>query len=217
MNKTIVELKNITKKFKKNTVFSKLNLAVCENTITTIYGNSGSGKSTLLNIIGLLEKADSGQINLFGNPAPKVNSYRARIILKNRISYLFQNFALMNDETIKKNINIAKLDSSQSWADFNSKKKKLLTKFNITQPENTIVGNLSGGQQQRISLIRSLLKPCDLLLCDEPTGSLDPENKHYIFEELIRVKNEGKTILIVSHDPYIIENSDIAYDIKQLY
>jgi len=88
--------------------------------------------------------------------------------------------------------------------------------LNIVIDEKTKVGVLSGGQQQRIALARAILKPGELLLCDEPTGSLDPTNKEIIFRALEQLKEQGKTILIVSHDPYIIENSDIIYDIKSL-
>ena len=129
---------------------------------------------------------------------------------------MFQNYALINDQSIKKNLDLANLDFRISKEQFERKKAKLLKQLNIQIDERQKVGTLSGGQQQRIALVRAILKPCRLLLCDEPTGSLDPENKENLFKALEYVKMQGKTILIVSHDPYIIEHSDETYDINSL-
>lgn len=129
---------------------------------------------------------------------------------------MFQNYALINDQSIKKNLDLANLDFRISKEQFERKKAKLLKQLNIQIDERQKVGTLSGGQQQRIALVRAILKPCRLLLCDEPTGSLDPENKENLFKALEYVKTQGKTILIVLHDPYIIEHSDETYDINSL-
>lgn len=211
-----IEVKALRKSFKKHIVFENLNLNVEENEITTIYGKSGTGKSTLLNIIGLFEKYDAGSITLLGHSAPKVGSKKATDFIRNNIGYLFQNYALINNQSIKKNLELANLDSGVSKKQFEREKIKLLKQLNIEIDEKQKVGTLSGGQQQRITLARAILKPSRLLLCDEPTGSLDPENKENIFKALEYLKTQGKTILIVSHDPYIIDNSDVAYDINSL-
>lgn len=208
MTKSAIELKNITKSFQQRLIFKNLNLNVEYNKITTIYGPSGCGKSTLLNIIGLLDKPDSGTLYLLNEIAPRLGSSAARLFLRNKISYLFQNFALINDFSIKKNLDMARLDPKGSKPAFIARKNHLLKLLNIDMSENTKVGLLSGGEQQRIAFVRCLLKPCQLILCDEPTGSLDPDNKQIIFNALEYAKKQGKTILIVSHDPYIIKNSD---------
>jgi len=215
-NDYLVKIKDLKKKFKNHIVFDHLNLSIANNQITTIYGESGSGKSTLLNIIGLLERFDGGSITLFHEESPKVGSKKAREFLQNHISYLFQNFALINDQSIKKNLDLANLNPKESKKQFNKRKNEILHRLNIVIDEKTKVGVLSGGQQQRIALARAILKPGELLLCDEPTGSLDPTNKEIIFRALEQLKEQVKTILIVSHDPYIIENSDIIYDIESL-
>ena len=208
MTKSAIELKNITKSYKQRPIFKNLNLNVEYNKITTIYGPSGCGKSTLLNIIGLLDKPDSGTLYLLNETAPRLGSSAARLFLRNKISYLFQNFALINDFSIKKNLDMARLDPKESKPAFIARKNHLLKLLNIDMSEKTKVGLLSGGEQQRIAFVRCLLKPCQLILCDEPTGSLDPDNKQIIFNALEYAKKQGKTILIVSHDPYIIKNSD---------
>ncbi|WP_276804168.1 ATP-binding cassette domain-containing protein [Lactobacillus hominis] len=216
MNKPIIKIKNLTMQFQNKTIFKNLNLDILPGEITTIYGDSGSGKSTLLNIIGLLEKPTDGEYILLDETAPKIRSQKARKILKYKISYLFQNFALLSDQNIKKNLDLAYVSHKRSKDSFNKQKQELLHHFLPDISEKTIVGKLSGGEQQRIALVRALLKPTEILLCDEPTGSLDPHNRTKIFEALVYAKNQGKTVVIVSHDPYIIEHSDHSFDIKSL-
>lgn len=152
MTKNAIELKNITKSYKQRPIFKNLNLNVEYNQITTIYGPSGCGKSTLLNIIGLLEKPDSGTLYLLNETAQRVESSAARLFLQNKISYLFQNFALINDFSIKKNLDMARLDPKESKQAFIALKEYLLKLVNIDISEKTKVGLLSGGEQQRIAL-----------------------------------------------------------------
>lgn len=216
MTRSIIEVKNLSKKFKKRLVFDNLNLSIHENTITTIYGKSGSGKTTLLNIIGLLEKPTSGEITIFDKKTPRLGSIKARKYLRYKLSYLFQNYALLEDQTIKKNLALAYSPKLYKRDQFNDKKAELLEKFLPGISQDIKVGALSGGEQQRVALIRALLKPGKILLCDEPTGSLDPENRDKLFAALQYAKKRGKTVVIVSHDPYIIKHSDISYDIAKL-
>lgn len=212
----IIELKGINKSYKSKKVLYNLNLKIKSKELTTIYGTSGSGKSTLLNIIGLLDKVDTGELMLFNKPAPKINSTKARILLKTKISYLFQNYALLNDQSVKRNLKLARIDTKESNTSFEKRKLELLNQLNIKVDENVKAGLLSGGEQQRISLARCLLKPCELILCDEPTGSLDPKNREIIFEALKFAKSKGKTVVIVSHDPYFIRNSDTSIDLLSI-
>lgn len=212
----IIELKGINKSYKSKKVLYNLNLKIKSKELTTIYGTSGSGKSTLLNIIGLLDKVDTGELMLFNKPAPKINSRKARILLKTKISYLFQNYALLNDQSVKRNLKLARIDTKESNTSFEKRKLELLNQLNIKVDENVKAGLLSGGEQQRISLARCLLKPCELILCDEPTGSLDPKNREIIFEALKFAKSKGKTVVIVSHDPYFIRNSDTSIDLLSI-
>lgn len=217
MSNSVIQLKNISMNYKNKTVFKNLDLDIQKGEITTLYGDSGCGKSTLLNIIGLLEKPSFGEYQLFDKKAPRIRSYQARQILKYKISYLFQNFALLNDQSIKANLKLSYISRKRPKIEFNKEKDMLLSKFLPNISEKAIVGKLSGGEQQRIALIRALLKPTEILLCDEPTGSLDPHNRNKIFEALHYAKSQGKTIVIVSHDPYIIENSDRSYNINDLW
>lgn len=210
----LIVINNLTKKFKNNIILNNVNLKIESNKITTIYGKSGSGKSTLLNIIGLLEKKSGGDIFLFGKKAPKVGSRFAQKYLRCHISYLFQNYALLKDKSIDQNLDLVNFDKASKK--FIQQKRFIIQELQIKKPLNTQVGTLSGGEQQRVAMARMLLKPGELILCDEPTGSLDPDNRDNVFKVLEYAKSKGKTILIVSHDPYIISHSDVSYDIMDL-
>ena len=216
MNKPIISVKNLQKKYRKRNVFQNLNLDIFPNTITTIYGESGSGKSTLIHIMGLLEKTSKGEVYFKNQKAPRPNTFRARKLLKNEISFLFQNFALINDRSVNYNLNLAynhKIDHQK----FDQEKAKLLQQFLPKISLKQKVATLSGGEQQRLALIRALLKPGEIIFGDEPTGSVDPKNREKIFKIFQYAKENGKTIVLVSHDPYIIDKSDYKYQLHELH
>ncbi|WP_353739353.1 ATP-binding cassette domain-containing protein [Thomasclavelia cocleata] len=168
-------------------------------------GVSGSGKSTLLNIIGLLDKADSGDVILFGEKNIKPFSRKAEKMLREKIGYLFQNFALVENETVEYNLKLA-LDNIK--ADKKEKIKEVLKEVQLEGYENKKIYKCSGGEQQRVAIARLLLKQCDLILADEPTGSLDESNREIIIKLLKRMQDSGKTIVVVSHDPVFKDIAD---------
>lgn len=208
VNEPLVEIENLTKSFKEKQVFNNFFQSIIKNKITTIFGPSGSGKSTLLNIIGLLESYDSGNIKLFGHDLPKVNSRQATMLRRNKISYLFQNFGLIEGATVRENLEIGLQYQKLNRAAKKAKMKWALEQVDLTNQLTDHVYNLSGGEQQRLALARVLLKPAELILADEPTGSLDYDNRNYVMEKFLEMKNNGKTIVIVSHDPAFKDISD---------
>ena len=190
----IVSLKNISKSFKD------FSLDVEEGEFLSISGASGKGKTTLLNIIGLLEKPDSGDVFLFDTRNESFGSKKARDIRRHRLSYLFQNYGLVDNETCKFNLNLA-LEFSD--LDREQKKKAIsdaLTSVGLEGFDNRKVFSLSGGEQQRVALAKIILKSPDLILADEPTGSLDADNRDYVLSILKKLNDEGKTIIMVTHD-----------------
>lgn len=205
MNK-IVELKHINKQFDDTCVLRDFTMEVKENSFTIIKGTSGSGKSTLLNLIGLLDKPDSGDVVLFGEKNIKPFSKKAELVLRNHIGYLFQNFALIENESVSYNLSIA----LSSKKDINKKKKieQALIDVGLVDYANKKIFKCSGGEQQRIAIARLLLKPCELILADEPTGSLDHENKELVFELLKKLQKMGKTIIVVTHDEDLMRLGD---------
>lgn len=208
VNEAIVRINNLQKKYKDKQIFNGLNLMIMKGQITTIFGPSGVGKSTLLNIIGTLESFDDGDVNLFGMNAPKINSKQSMLLRREKISYLFQNFGLIDDQSIKQNLEIACQYMHTSKKEKQLKINKALQTVGIELDIKTKIYQLSGGEQQRIAIARLLLKPSELILADEPTGSLDFKNRNFIIQEMLNLKSKGKTIVIVTHDPEFKKISD---------
>lgn len=202
---SVVELKHVYKSYGDKIVLNDLSLIIKERSFNVIMGPSGSGKSTILNIIGLLDKVDKGEVILFNKTAPKPFSTSAEKLLRNYIGYLFQNFALVENETVAYNLKLA-----LEYTKGNKREliKKVLERVGLSEFENKKVYQCSGGQQQRIAIARLLLKPCDLILADEPTGSLDEDNRQLVISLLKDMQKEGKTIIVVSHDPVFKEVAD---------
>lgn len=207
-NENIVEISSMCKSFGKKQVFSDFSLSIPAHKITTVFGPSGSGKSTLLNIIGLLENFESGTVRLFGRRIPGTNSRKAMLLRRNEISFLFQNFGLMESRTIRQNLLIVLQYSHLSTKEKNARMLQTLEQTGLDKPLNTHVYNLSGGEQQRVALARVLLKPSRLVLADEPTGSLDSRNRDFVMNRISALKDCGKTVIVVSHDDKFREISD---------
>lgn len=211
-NEIAIKIDNLNKEFKDHTIFKNFSLNIPKGKITTIFGVSGSGKSTLLNIIGLLDKYEAGSIEIFGKKTPKINSKEAMKIRRNTISYLFQNFALIESGTIYDNLSIALEYLKRRDKKFAM--EKALNEVGLHKPLNIKVYNLSGGEKQRLAIAMIMLKPSNIILADEPTGSLDHENRDYIMDKLVDLNKKGKTIVIVSHDLKFKEISDKCIEIK---
>lgn len=202
----IIMIRNLSKSFKDNKIFENLNLDIPKNKITTVYGPSGCGKSTLLNIIGLIENYNSGYIVFEGEKIPKISSVNATKWKRNKISYIFQNFGLLQNSTINDNLNIGTKFLKKDKKEIKKMKLEVMKKVGLNYKLSTKTYELSGGEQQRVSIARALLKPSDVILADEPTGSLDYNNKKVVLDLLRSIKN--KTIIIVSHDEYLKKYSD---------
>ena len=171
-----------------------------------IQGASGSGKSTLLNMIGLLDSPDKGNIVVFDKKNVKPFSRQANKLLKAKIGYLFQNFALIDNKSVYYNLYLS-IDHF-SFPDKKERILKALEDVGLKGFENKKICECSGGEQQRVALARLLIKPCQLILADEPTGSLDSVNKEVVFKILKKMQSQGKTIVIVSHDEELVERAD---------
>jgi len=208
---TIVELENVSKSYGDKNVLNNLSFKIEEGTFNVIMGASGSGKSTILNIIGLLDKATSGDVILFGQKNIRPFSMKAEQMLKNKIGYLFQNFALIENETVANNLKLA-LENVRG-----NKKEKIsaaLKEVGLEGYENKKIFKCSGGEQQRVAIARLLLKPCELILADEPTGSLDIKNREIVVKLLKNMQEQGKTIIIVSHDSFFEAIADNVIDLS---
>ncbi|MEK3833687.1 MULTISPECIES: ABC transporter ATP-binding protein [unclassified Paenibacillus] len=202
---TICELVDICKTYNNHTVIDNINMTVSKGEMVAITGRSGSGKTTLLNILGLLEKPDSGRVKLFDEKDQRIGPLRRNRLLRTKISYLFQNYALIDNETVEYNLEIPLMYSKVGKKEKRKMKMAVLKRMGLEIALKQKIHELSGGEQQRVAIARILLKPSEIILADEPTGSLDAENRNEIMRILKELNDEGKTIIIVTHDQYVTE------------
>ena len=192
-----LKLEDIKIQFNQKVLFENLDLAIEKGTINTIMGESGSGKSTLLNIIGLLLKPTTGAINILDYQNVNPNTRQAMLILRNKISYIFQNYALIDDETVYQNI---ELGLKYTKGNHHKKIESILKQLHLEELKNEKVSSLSGGEELRVAFARAFVNASEIILCDEPTGNLDSKNKMIILDLLKQLNEDGKTIIIVTHD-----------------
>lgn len=202
----ILEMKHIVKQYGGRVLFQDFSLSIQKNEMLGISGASGSGKSTLLNMIGMFEKPDSGDIRLFGKPLPTAESKEGRNLMHSKLFYLFQNFALVENQSVDYNLEIPMMGKKITKSEKKNRKMMSLEKVGLNVSLSEKVFHLSGGEQQRVAIARGYLKDFELLLADEPTGSLDAANRDEVIEILKQFHRDGKTIVIVSHDPVVMQN-----------
>lgn len=191
----MIEIKNITKSFGSRKLFDKFSLNIKDGDFVIFMGKSGCGKTTLLNIIGSLEEIDSGEILVDGEDISKKKDRRN--YLKYKVGFLFQNFALADNKTVEENLNFIKNDCRSGVSI-----DEALKEVGLENARRQKIYQLSGGEQQRVALARLMIKKCDYILADEPTGSLDRENANLVFRQLERFNERGKTVIMVTHDEY---------------
>ena len=194
----MIEFVNVFKAFGDKKLLNDFNLSIPDGEFVVFAGKSGCGKTTLLNMIGGLEKPDSGQLIVDGVDLYKQKNKTDYFTYK--VGFLFQNFALIEDRTVEQNLNLVqkKARSGMELAD-------VLTTLGIQDKLKEKVYKLSGGEQQRVALARLMFKQCDIILADEPTGSLDNENAKMVIDILHKMNDMGKTIILVTHSETIIQ------------
>jgi putative ABC transport system ATP-binding protein len=209
-----VELRAVTKCYGSRTILNQVSLEVGDGEFVALVGPSGCGKSTILNMIGVLETCDLGEIRLFGEPLPRIESHRATKIRRTVINYLFQSFALINDMTVAQNLLLAMRFLGNSPKENLPKIDTVLSEVGLLPLKDARVNTLSGGEQQRAALARTMLKPGNLVLADEPTGSLDAvaaENSFSLIQSLC--KRYQKTVIMVTHSLELAQRADRVIDL----
>lgn len=203
----IVEGKNIVKKFGERVLLNRFSFVIEDGEFVCFSGVSGSGKTTLLNIIGLLEPIDGGKLLINGSEyrtnRQKLNYYRSQV------GFLFQNFALIENKTVEQNLELVSKKNRSGCTIEES-----LEKVGLRDKLHQKVYTLSGGEQQRVALARLFLKKCDLILADEPTGSLDTENAKMVMRILLDLNRQGKTVVLVTHDERIKKMAGRIIELK---
>lgn len=207
--KTFLQVDALNKSFGSNTVLHNISFEIESGESVALVGPSGCGKSTLLNIIGLLETLDSGTIKLEGKAYPSINSKKATLMRRTEINYLFQSFALINDWKVCKNLLLALQYTKLSKQEQERLIRTALENYGIGEKFDAVVNELSGGEKQRVAIARAMIKPGNLILADEPTGSLDKAMATIVIDSLLdSVRANHKTLLMVTHDMSIAQRCD---------
>lgn len=189
----MITIKNLSKSFGEKKLFENYSLQINDGEFVIFTGVSGCGKTTLLNMIGSLESADSGEIEVDGMDITQKKNQRE--YLKRKVGFLFQNFALVDNKTVEDNLKLVKNDCRSGVSI-----EEALEMVGLSDKAKQKVYSLSGGEQQRAALARLIVKKCDCVLADEPTGSLDRKNADTVFSILEKINESGKTVIMVTHD-----------------
>ena len=181
-------------------VLKGINLDVEAGEMVAIMGSSGSGKSTLLNIIGILDEADSGEYLLDDVEIKNLTEKKAAVYRNKFLGFIFQSFNLINYKIALENVALPLYYQGQKRKERQEKAKFHLEKVGLLDWAHHLPNELSGGQKQRVAIARALAAEPKLLLADEPTGALDTNTSYEIMEFLQQLNDEGKTLLIVTHE-----------------
>ena len=201
-----IEIVNVTKKYGSKEIFTDLNLTFEAGKSYALIGGSGSGKSTLLNIIGRLEKIDSGKVLVDKQDIWKT---KERTYFKNTIGYVFQNYSLIENKTVYDNLKLLNKDKKII--------SEMLEKVGLSRDYlKHKIYELSGGQAQRVAIARMLMKPRKIILADEPTGALDSEIGNEIINLLLSETTKNYYVIIATHDPAVYSKVDVIVDIKDI-
>lgn len=201
-----IDLLNVSKSFGSKKIFTDLNLKFESGKSYALIGGSGSGKSTLLNIIGRLEKIDSGNVLVDEQDIWKI---KERTFFKNTVGYVFQNYSLIENKTVYDNLKLITKDKKTIT--------DVLEKVGLSSDYlHQKIYELSGGQAQRVAIARMLMKPRKIILADEPTGALDGKIGKEIIRLLLNETAEGKYVIIATHDPAVYNEVDVIIDMKDI-
>lgn len=196
----VLELKNISKTFGDVEALKNINISVKKGDWVSIMGPSGSGKSTLLNIISLLDEPTSGEYMLLGKSMRDLSDSDKITIRREKIGLIFQQFHLIPYLNALENVMLAQFYHSSIDVD---DAKAALQKVGLGHRISHLPSQLSGGEQQRLCIARSFINNPDILLADEPTGNLDSDNEKIVLEAFCKLRDEGKTIILITHNSEI--------------
>jgi len=215
----LIELKNISKVYNAQSdsplkVLRDVAISVEAGEFVSIMGPSGSGKSTLMNILGLLDMPDSGYYVLDGREITQTQRALLPRIRAHEIGFVFQTFNLLPRLSVYQNIMLPMIYAGKSAAERRQRVQSVLEIVQLTHRSWHLPNQLSGGEQQRVAIGRAIVNNPKLILADEPTGNLDSENGQRIMRELVRLNEEGRTVILITHDPDIAAYAGTHYRMK---
>ena len=206
-----IKIKNLTKKYEKNKSIKVLNDITFNfepGKTYSIMGPSGSGKSTLLNLLSLIDNPTAGSIEISNNKIKSNNKVKNDLIRAKKIGIIYQDKNLLSDFTALENVYLPNLLVSKEKQKSIELAKKLIKNVGMSSRINHFPNELSGGENQRIAIARALINNPDIILADEPTGSLDSDNAKLIFKILFNLKNKNRIIIFATHNRYFANMAD---------
>ncbi|MDD3441777.1 MAG: ABC transporter ATP-binding protein [Sulfurimonas denitrificans] len=218
----MVSLINVVKKYEVNenesvVALDDINLEIKEGQVVVLRGSSGSGKSTILSLIAALSKPTSGEVLVGGDRVSKLPDNFASDFRRHFIGFVFQKYNLIPTLSVEENIILPLVPMNLSESEIKAKLQRVLRMFNIEHKASQLVKNLSGGEQQRVAIARANINNPKIILADEPTANLDKKLSLSFIEIVKELKNEGKTIIIATHDPLFfgLDIVDVEIEIYQ--
>ena len=212
----IIELKNIVKNYKskkKIKVLNKINFKFKAGRIYSLMGPSGSGKSTLLNLLSLIDIPNSGILKISNHTINySLKNFNDRLRAK-KIGIIYQDNNLLSDFTVIENIYLSRLSIDENKNKALIDAKKLIKKLGLTSRENHLASELSGGEMQRVAIARALINSPEIILADEPTGSLDLKNAKEVFKILCKLKNKNRLIIFATHNRFFANMADCKIEL----
>ncbi len=209
MKKKLIKLQNINKSYKNGDqelrVLKDVSLEVEEGEFVAIMGPSGSGKSTLMNIIGLLDRSSSGEYCLEDTEVSQLSEKKLAQVRNDQIGFVFQQFFLLSKLNALQNVELPLIYAGVPSGKRKELSKQYLEKVELGERMHHLPSELSGGQKQRVAIARALVNSPSIILADEPTGALDTKTGDQIMALLTELNQEGKTIIMVTHEPEIAE------------
>ena len=212
----IIELKNIVKNYnakKKIRVLNKVNFSFKAGKIYSLMGPSGSGKSTLLNLLSLIDIPNSGILKISNHTIDYSSKSFNDKLRANKIGIIYQDNNLLSDFTTIENIYLSRLSINENKNKAVIDAKKLIKKLGLTNRENHLASELSGGEMQRVAIARALINSPEIILADEPTGSLDLKNAKEVFKILLKLKNKNRLIIFATHNRFFANMADCKIEL----
>ena len=205
--KKLIDLSGINKSYRNGDqelqVLKNINLQVEEGEFLAIMGPSGSGKSTLMNIIGMLDRPTSGTYHLDGKEVARLGEKKSAKVRNQEIGFVFQQFFLLSKLNALQNVELPLIYAGVSQSKRKALAEQYLEKVELETRMHHLPSELSGGQKQRVAIARAFVNRPSIILADEPTGALDTKTGEQIMELLTELNKEGKTIIMVTHEPEI--------------
>lgn len=214
----MIELKDVTKVYKGDTyetyALNNLSLNIEDGEFVAIMGRSGSGKTTLLNIIGCMDSASQGTVIIDDIDISNASAHKLDVVRRNKISFIFQNYALMQQYSVYENIELPLNARNIKGQKKRAAIKDIMNKLGISGLAKKYPNQISGGEQQRTAIARAFVSDTKYILADEPTGALDYENAIELMKLIKELHQAGKTIIMVTHDSQIASYADRVVELS---